>query len=474
IPSLNESHDRSLPNGCLVRYRCMIQDMGEDEIYCNDYTVRSNDGVDQIEKLGKYRDILVCPPGYQFVDVEPNREKFASRQLYYCTSIPNETEWVKYAYNNQSKNENDRQKRPSDDPLLQEKRVKNDCGESRSSMTIQNGTENAKQNDSYVVKVYDTSDDLLLNTIIEFIGVYYDCSDQETEMNEEVNMDDDQQKYPQIHCIQFKKLQHNNPLIDQQYGLISSSPSFVETRSYLLSLFSQLFFNDTLLCEYLLLHIISHVYVREGLCSYGKLSLNISNITHEQQCLITEFLKQILPLCTSFQLTCETLNTTQMMPNKNLTTNRLQSTKFQLPKYTQLILDETLMECGQLTPLGCTNIQLLSNILKQQKLKYEFHIYQLEYECDVKTLILSQTKSILPSIDVHIKQEKHSQQTPVLQSIPEEKLNEIRLYLTYTSHLIQFEQRDDTSTNIQNDFVNMRKQKLLTNLDDFHLLLVIA
>ncbi len=33
IPSLND--DQSLPSGCLVRFRAMIQDMADDEIYCS-------------------------------------------------------------------------------------------------------------------------------------------------------------------------------------------------------------------------------------------------------------------------------------------------------------------------------------------------------------------------------------------------------------------------------------------------------
>ncbi|CAF4170502.1 unnamed protein product, partial [Rotaria magnacalcarata] len=38
IPSLNDRHDESpLPSGCLVRYRAMVQDMADDEIYCKTY-----------------------------------------------------------------------------------------------------------------------------------------------------------------------------------------------------------------------------------------------------------------------------------------------------------------------------------------------------------------------------------------------------------------------------------------------------
>ena len=55
----------------------------------------------------------------------------------------------------------------------------------------------------------------------------------------------------------------------------------------------------------------------------------------------------------------------------------------------------------------------------------------------------------------------------------------MRRYVTYVGQQLELDQTRNDSTSdintfIQEDFVNMRKQKLLTNLDDFHLLLVLA
>jgi len=83
IPSLND--EQSLPSGCLVRYRAMIQDMADDEIYCSKfrdlisvfyifisilahYKVRSNDHQQiEIEKSAKYTDLFVCPVNRSFL-----------------------------------------------------------------------------------------------------------------------------------------------------------------------------------------------------------------------------------------------------------------------------------------------------------------------------------------------------------------------------------------------------------------------
>ena len=112
-------------------------------------------------------------------------------------------------------------------------------------------------------------------------------------------------------------------------------------------------------------------------------------------------------------------------------------------------------------------------------MKYEFQIYQLDYECDIRCLIISSTKSILPA-DVYIRYQTEQEINQIsFPNLTKEQIDLIRRYLTYVGQQIELDQTaasasSDINTYIQEDFVNMRKQKLLTNLDDFHLLLVLA
>lgn len=112
-------------------------------------------------------------------------------------------------------------------------------------------------------------------------------------------------------------------------------------------------------------------------------------------------------------------------------------------------------------------------------MKYEFHIYQLDYDCDIRCLIISSTKSILPC-DVYIRYQTDQEVEHItFPNISKEQIDNIRRYLTYIGQQLELDQTinqasSDINTYIQEDFVNMRKQKLLTNLDDFHLLLVLA
>lgn len=140
-------------------------------------------------------------------------------------------------------------------------------------------------------------------------------------------------------------------------GLVSTA------RQLLLTLFQSIFPKDSLICEYLLLHLISRTYVRQPSSAYGKLSLNISHLSAEQFHALEQIFQLILPLHSSLSITINTLNTTQLMPNKAVgkddeTESQLTRTPLQLPFNSHLLIDERKMECGQLTTLGKTSMKI--------------------------------------------------------------------------------------------------------------------
>jgi hypothetical protein len=95
-------------------------------------------------------------------------------------------------------------------------------------------------------------------------------------------------------------------------------------------------------------------------------------------------------------------------------------------------------------------------------------------------LIISSTKSILPA-DIYLRYQTEQEINQITYpNITKEQIDNIRRYLTHVGQQIELDQTinnensSDINKFIQEDFVNMRKQKLLTNIDDFHLLLVLA
>ena len=229
--------------------------------------------------------------------------------------------------------------------------------------------------------------------MIEFIGIYCDLPIVKDEMESArydvgsrpsdrfdffLRSEKDREPLPSmktIHCIQYKKLLHINPLLyhqpsielDQSELLVSLSLCSRSTRSCplvslarqsILSLFERIFPNDQLICEYLLLHLLSRIYVRQPSSAYGKLSLNLSKISDEQCAALEQLLQAILCLHSRLAITVTTLNTMQLMPNKNVvkddenSNNQLTQTPLQLPFNSHLLIDERQLECGQLTNLG--------------------------------------------------------------------------------------------------------------------------
>ena len=134
-------------------------------------------------------------------------------------------------------------------------------------------------------------------------------------------------------------------------------------RQLLLNLFQCLFPNDALICEYLLLHLISRTYVRQASTVYGKLALNLSHLSSEQFHALEQIFQLILPLYSNLVININTLNTMQLMPNKSVGKDedneaRLMQTPLQLPFNSHLLIDERNMECGQLTTLGTAFLSL--------------------------------------------------------------------------------------------------------------------
>lgn len=54
------------------------------------------------------------------------------------------------------------------------------------------------------------------------------------------------------------------------------------------------------------------------------------------------------------------------------------------------------MEQGRLDATGVNNITALGNLIKQQKVEYDFKYYKMEFDSDISVLVLSEGKSLLP------------------------------------------------------------------------------
>lgn len=88
--------------------------------------------------------------------------------------------------------------------------------------------------------------------------------------------------------------------------------------------------------------------------------------------MISQLLTSLLPTVHTFPLSVARLNDTAMIPKKDYDQNRLVAGMLQLASGTQLLVDETHMDEGQLTERGVANLKAMGRLLETGKLDFDF------------------------------------------------------------------------------------------------------
>lgn len=117
------------------------------------------------------------------------------------------------------------------------------------------------------LKIYtDSSDDLKLNDLCEFVGFLsldpilshesYHSGEFDNQMEVQTH-NPPPSLVPRIHCVGWKKLTHNNPLLETAQKFSCEKMRFL--KGELLVVLTQILLGDRLAAEYLLYHLISSV-----------------------------------------------------------------------------------------------------------------------------------------------------------------------------------------------------------------------
>ena len=286
---------------------------------------------------------------------------------------------------------------------------------------------------------------------------------------------------PRLHVLASRHLAHSNPCVPSDIKEGSSATilqQLADVRSELLSLLTQVIYGDSLAAEYMLLHLISSVYNWTGIMPVGKFTLNVSGCPPVQSFPqeMHRLVEQLVPKCHFLSMTLNNMNTLNFVPKKDYTANRLKSSVLQLSASTNLVVDETALEAGQLNGNGVKNVTALGNVISWQKLEYDFNYYKAEFTTNLLVLILSEGKSLLPS-DCHVVLRHHEGSKPaeqVLSSICPSTLERMRAFLG-VARLAEYSLTPEMQKTLQDDFVNSRQQNHSNmTAEDFHLLLLLS
>jgi len=516
IPSLNLVPNHSVMDGQLVRFRCMVQDMFDPEFYLAKYQVRNMKDGTMRTLCGRYRDMVSCGPNEELVTEGPECET-GDRLALYCVSPPGEAAWVVDHFRKVEGVEAG----PSGTRTNNLKRsLEGEVGdmevESESEPAGSGGTEAAKKHKTEnapgtaasqtvgtqkptlnlplpaphgkasIVKLYDVKDnDIKLNDVIEVVGIVsldpnLAVPDVDDEMGSSPTLPPPS-LVPRLHALTFTHLSHNNPLLP---SLPPFPPVNEVARVELLHILTTCMLGDKLAADYLLLHLISKVYLRRDVLVLGKLSLNLHNMTtHEEW---PKRLATLLSLFTTnshyLPLSRASLDNSSFTPKKDFEANRLVSGCLQLGASTHLWLDETVMTDGQLTAPGLKNLTALGNLITWQKLEYDFKFQAMEYETDIPCLVMSEGRSMLPSdMQIMVKPDQVEARPDLISktfcevgaNLSGELLDRIRQYIT-TSRLLEYNLTENVMKAVQDDFVSMRQAEQGMTAEDFHALLVLG
>ncbi|EDW12556.1 mini-chromosome maintenance complex-binding protein [Drosophila mojavensis] len=529
IPLLNHTPLHKLKDQGLVRFRGMVQDMMDPEIYLERYEVKLGDGSARLQP-GKYRDCLRLGKDEQ-LDYNAENNVHGERRTLFVVSVPGLNDWAKEhekkcnpqseqlpSAGNGVKRALDEQEDMEVDKADESNGIssaKKQCV-SAERQTETNGCSSTVLGPDYLinsplpnrpsmacmVKVYEDFDKYTLNSLMDFVGFLsvdpaLDASTLDVEAMKDVESLAELQAQnpspfliPRLHAFAVKSLCHANPLLDeslQQPAAVEAlhAPQSLETiHKDLRMLLKLCLFDDELAAEYLLCHLISTVYSRSEMQSIGKFTLNICNLPKE--CLqqytakLYEVLELLLPASHYLPMTLETMNTSAFTPKKDYETNKLISGLLQLAPHTHLVLDETRMQQGKLEANGVHAVQHLANLINNQQLKCDFQYYQIDYNVDIPVLVLSEGRSMLPSDFVlPLKADEKSIQIweeslkAALHYLQPGRLQQFRNYLTM-SRIGQFSVSEEHTEMIQQEFVDMRKANVKSNADDLHCLLVLS
>lgn len=526
VPYLNYTALHELKDFSLVRFRGMIQDMLDPEIYLEKYEVISNDGK-RITRSGKYRDCLDLQDNEK-PDYDSLENVQGERRTMFVVSLPGLNQWAATfeesncskinSFNNEATDSPRGTKRSTTDDVEMVDLDQNSSGNNinKRQCTKSDNFSQAKDRTSTLsreyllnspipdrpskacmIKLYTDFENHTLNSIIDVIGFLsvdpaLDASmtidhanyDEFESSSERQAQNPPPSLIPRLHAVAVRKVDSNNPLLDSSIcQSIFSNFTFESVYKDLKILLAQCLLGDDLAAEYLLMHLISTVYIRSDLENLGKFALNICNIPEQLLPSYTQNLYDILelflPTSHYLPMNLDTMNTLQFFPKKDYVTNKLTSGILQLAPHTHLVLDETRLQPGKLENNGVQNVQNLTHFIKTQQLKCDFQYYEIIFNTDIPVLVLSEGRSMLPNdfqVPLNFDKDNIDLTAETLKAVrhyAQPKLNAIRCYLT-KAKLFEFGMDPTESEMIQTDFVEMRKANSNVGPDDLHRLLVLS
>ncbi|KAG0870480.1 hypothetical protein G6F16_006577 [Rhizopus arrhizus] len=308
--------------------------------------------------------------------------------------------------------------------------------------------------------------------LVEVIGIRGQDLQQE-EANNEYELESPLHSFsntPVLHAIAFKNLNHSTPLKAYE---VASDYSVEQIRYDLIEYIASVLGGDKLAAEFVLLQLLSRVTTKINGLKIGHLTINLNGFpfyksTKENEPVLfsstnpvsqplIDVLENLTVHSVNLPLTIQGLNQSKFTPK--CVSESLEAGVLQLVDGTMLLVDETVLDEGQLQDAGVRNFQALQTLIQTQTLGYEFPYSQYDFDTDISILSISSNKSILPNhCSVLLKPTNPLEDSKQdMLKLSKEQLVQFRRFIHTAKHA-SYDIPEQVSEYIQESFVNERKK----------------
>jgi len=472
IPCINDVDVvAGIPPFSLVRYRGLVQDIFEPEIYASVLRGRVSVGGQetQTKVTTKYRECVEPTLGVELEDM--GREGLGQRGTCYCVPLPGQSSWSRAATASTGQQavqaapvtsvtagatqkrgrskDNDvemateeptKSRKPCTQVALTVPRTGGaDGGRSAADMAADFGLNfplpweqqhGRGASTPCIVKLYDSdAESLRLCDTVEILGVL--CINPELTSFQASPLDGmglgdarhpSSALVPRIHAIHVRRLPFFHPLLPfspdwlSEARLVSvyqrnlSAPGAVTAaRDAALVQLTNHLGGDTLAAEYLLMLMVSRCFGLHGNQPLGSWALNISNWPDElSAACLSDAASELVPRSVCLKVSVDTLESRQWCPRKDFDANRLVAAQLQLAPGTLLVIDETSLSEGSISGKGVKALGAVKTLVTEQQLTCDYLSYDINVPLELPCVLVSKQRSIIKDLEVVLPLRTHS------------------------------------------------------------------
>ncbi|CAM9679300.1 unnamed protein product [Chrysoparadoxa australica] len=490
----------------LVRYRGMVQDVLQNEMYIGTYeTVDATTGVTCC-KSGRYHDVIPT-------DANVDSSSLMERYVLHCIPVPGLLPWAQSQNSGQEgsavgqqQDESESPKDESESPeLLSRERKRWLDMDAEAAATAASASKKGRSANheiavdvdvevdieasptsgqggamcppslTCIVKIYDDECEYKVNDTVEFMGILGSaheiaCDDIEGDV-------DMPPPYapPQLHCLSHScyhaipAVQDPNKtlekLMHRQQPKRESFEVFMQhTRQQIVSHLACSVGGDEFAAEYVLLTLITQVVGRTAELLLGSFGLNLIGASPSEPDNIYRSISDLVPKLVHVPINLGALSDPyRFAPQKDYSKDRLMPSALQVSKGTVLLCDETKMTAGSANDTAVNNLRALRSMVQSQKLPYNFGYYSLDFETDSPIIVVSKGRSIVKEgVALPLERARTTairrSSAPVNEAVRAETLSTWRSYIAAVRQLTPTLQVE-TAAVAERDYVAMRQQQ---------------